>query len=62
MRAMSKSQLAKKAGVSYATFWRWLQDPLIKERLAPYHLTKNQHILPPGAVEIITNHYAIEID
>ena len=62
MKAMTKKQLAKAAGVSYTTFWRWLQDPYIKSQLKPFKLTKNQHILPPGAVQIIANHYVIEID
>ena len=62
MRAMTKSELAQAAGVSYATFARWLKDPVLQTQLAPFNLKKQQHILPPGAVEIITNHYVIEID
>lgn len=62
MRAMTKSQLAKKAGVSRWTFGRWLADPYMLEQLAPFKLTKKQQLLPPGAVEIICKHYAIEID
>ena len=62
MRAMTKSQLARKAGVSRWTLWRWLHDPYIQQQLAPYQLTENQKLLPPGAVQIISEHYAIEID
>ena len=62
MRAMTKSALAKAAGVSYITFWRWLQDPCLQAKLAPFNLKKQQHILPPGAVEIIATHYVIEIN
>lgn len=62
MRAMTKAQLAKKAGVSSSTFWRWLHNPCIKRQLEPFNLTKQQKLLPPGAVEIIANHYVIEID
>lgn len=62
MRAMTKSQLARKAGVSEQTLRVWLRDPFIREQLAPLKLKKQQIILPPAAVQIIVNHYAIEID
>ena len=62
MRAMSKSELARAAGVSVETFRRWLQDPSLQAKLAPFNLKVKQHILPPGAVEIIATHYVIEID
>ena len=62
MKAMTKSQLAKAAGVSRQTLQSWLKDPYIQERLAPMNLKKRQHILPPSAVQIICEHYAIEID
>ena len=62
MKAMFKSELAAAAGVSYATFSRWLRDPNLQAKLAPFNLEKQQHILPPGAVEIICKHYVIEID
>jgi predicted site-specific integrase-resolvase len=62
MRAMTKSQLAKAAGVSRWTLQRWLRDPYIREKLAPFQLTTKQQLLPPGAVQIIAEHYAIEID
>ena len=62
MRAMSKSELARAAGVSVETFRRWMQDSYIQKRLKPYLHTKQQQILPPKAVQIICEHYAIEID
>ena len=62
MRAMTKSQLAKAAGVSEQTLRVWLRDPYIREQLAPLKLKKQQILLPPVAVQIIVNHYAIEID
>ena len=62
MKAKTKAQLAKAAGVHYTTFWRWMQNPKIQDKLAPFKLNKNQHILPPGAVKIICEHYALEID
>lgn len=62
MKAMSKTELARAAGVSMCTLRRWLADPYIQEQLKPYHLLKQQQILPPKAVQIIIEHYAIEID
>ena len=41
MRAMTKSELAKAAGVSYRTFYEWLRDPYIRTKLAPFKLKKN---------------------
>jgi transposase-like protein len=62
MRAMTKSQLARKAGVCEQTLRVWLRDPYIRQQLAPLKLKKQQIILPPRAVQIIAEHYAIEID
>ena len=62
MKSMTKSQLARAAGVSRWTLRRWLADPYIREQLAPFQLTEKQQLLPPGAVQIIIEHYAIEID
>ena len=62
MRAMTKSQLARKAGVSERTLQRWLADPYIRQQLAHLKLKTKQQLLPPSAVQIIAEHYAIEID
>ena len=62
MRKISKSELAKAAGVSRRTLYAWLQTPYMKQRLAAFNLRKRQHILPPEAVKIICEHYVIEID
>jgi len=62
MKAMTKSQLARKAGVSEQTLRVWLRDPYIRQLLAPLKLKKQQILLPPAAVQILVNHYAIEID
>ena len=61
VKAMSKSKLAKAAGVSYKVFQRWLQDPYIRAKLAPCRLKPQQQILPPKAVQIIAEHYDIDI-
>ena len=62
MRAMSKSELAKAAGVSTETLRRWLKDDFIAKQLAPLKLKKQQKKLPPRAVQIITDHYVIEVN
>lgn len=62
MRAMSKAELAQRAEVSPSTFRKWLQHPAIREQLAPLGLKTKQKILPPKAVQIIAEHYVIEID
>ena len=62
MRAITKKQLARKAGVSMRTLRRWLSDPYIRKQLEPLKLKPQQQLLPPRAVQIITDHYAIEID
>ena len=59
---MTKRQLARKAGVSMRTLRRWLTDPYIRHQLAPLRLKPQQVLLPPRAVQIISEHYAIEID
>lgn len=61
MKAMTKSQLAKAAGVNRTTLYRWLKNPAIKRQLAEFNL-KTKQKLPPKAVQIICEHYAIEID
>jgi len=62
MKAMTKSQLARAAGVSEQTLRVWLRAPQIRQKLAPLKLKKQQILLPPAAVQIIANHYVIKID
>ena len=62
MKSMTKSQLARKAGVSERTLQRWLKDPFMRQQLALLKLKSKQQLLPPRAVQIISEHYAIEID
>ena len=61
MRSLTKKELVKAAGVSARTFRRWLATPYMQKRLKPFGLKKQQHILPPEVVEIITEHYVIDI-
>ena len=61
MRAMTKSELARAAGVNRNTIRNWLKDPYIAKQLATMNLKKKQK-LPPNAVQIITEQYAITIE
>ena len=62
MKKISKSELAKAAGVSERTLRRWLAEPYMRRRLRPFHLKKQQIYLPPEVVKIICDHYVIEIN
>ena len=62
MKRISKSELAKAAGVSERTLRRWLAEPYMRKQLRPFHLKKRQRTLPAKAVKKIANHYVIEID
>ena len=62
MKAMTKSQLARAAGVSRWTFRRWLKEPYMKEQMARFHLSRKQQKLPGKLVKIICEHYVIDID
>ena len=62
MKAMTKSELARAAGIKQNTLRNWLRDPYIRQQLEPLHLNPYSRILPPAAVKIICDHYVIEID
>jgi len=62
MRAMLKSELAAAAGVSRKTLMKWLKDPYIQARMAPYELSPHQKKLPGSVIKIICKHYVIDID
>jgi predicted site-specific integrase-resolvase len=62
MRAMTKAQLAQAAGVSRKTLMKWLKTPYIRQQLASYNLSSHQKKLPGSLIQIICNHYAIDLD
>jgi len=62
MRAMTKSQLAKAAGVSRKTLMKWLKDPYIQAKMAQYDLSPHQKKLPGSLIKFICTHYVIDID
>lgn len=61
MRAMTKSQLAKAAGVSRKTLMRWLKEPYMQTQLAHFPLSPKQHKLPGKLVKIICDHFVIDL-
>ena len=59
MRAMSKSELAAKAGVSRNTLMNWCK-PYQKE-LEAMGLGPNAKVLPPNVVQFIAKTFCIEL-
>jgi transposase len=60
MKAMSKSELAAKAGVSRTTLKNWCK-PYQKE-LEAMGLGPNAKVLPPNVVQFIVNTFCINIE
>ena len=61
MKRISKSELAKAAGVSERTLRRWLAEPYMRKQLRPFHLKKRQRTLPAKAVQKICEHFVIDL-
>ena len=59
MRSMLKSELAAAAGVSRATFRRWLQSDA--EHLRSLGVKPSAKILPPRAVNYLIDKYCIDL-
>lgn len=58
MKAYSKIELARAAGVSGETFRRWLRtDRAFMEK---HHITPRTKILPPKVVKYLCDKYCIE--
>ena len=59
MRAMTKSELAERAGVSVNTLNRWCKP--FRRELEAMGLTPKQRLLPPMAVKFIAEKLCIEV-
>jgi transposase-like protein len=59
MKAMSKQQLADKAGVSINTFCRWCKP--FRNELEALGLQPKSKILPPSAVKFIAEKLCIDL-
>jgi hypothetical protein len=60
MKAYSKIELVRAAGVSGETFRRWLKRDKIF--LAENHITPRTKILPPKVVKYLCEKYDIEVE
>ncbi len=60
MKAMSKSELADRAGVSVNTLMNWCRP--FREELAQMGMLPNAKVLPPHIVKFITNKFCIDVD
>ena len=58
MKAMTKTELARAAGVSRWTITRWLKEPYMREQVA----RSKKYKLPGKLIKIICEHYVIDID
>lgn len=60
MKAYSKTELARAAGVSSETFRRWLRND--RAYLAANHITPRTKILPPVVVKYLCEKYDIDLE
>lgn len=60
MKSMSKYELAEAAGVSAATFRRWLKTD--KMFLEANGITPRTKVLPPNVVQYLCDKYCINIE
>ena len=59
MKAMSKSELAQRAGVSLNTLANWLKP--LREELETMGLQPNAKVLPPHIVKYLTEKLCIDV-
>lgn len=60
MKAMTKQQLADKAGVSLNTLNRWCKP--LDDDLQQLGLQKGARMLPPSVVRYIAERFCIDVD
>ena len=59
MRAMTKSELAERAGVSVNTLNRWCKP--FRQELEAMGLRPNARVLPPNVVMFLAEKYCIDV-
>ncbi len=59
MKAMSKQQLADRAGVSLNTLNKWLKP--LQEQLESMGMPRNARILPPNVVKFLVERFCIDV-
>ncbi len=60
MRALSKQQMADRAGVSVKTLMRWCKP--YREELARMGMTPDMRVLPPHIVQWMAEQFCIDIE
>jgi len=60
MKAMTKQQLADRAGVSVKTLMNWC-EPYMKE-LADMGMQRKSKVLPPHVVKFLTEKFSIDVE
>ena len=60
MKAMTKSELAERAGVGLNTLSRWMK-PMLPE-LEAMGMLPNSRLLPPRVVKYIAERYCIDVE
>ena len=59
MKAMSKSELADKAGVRVQTLMNWCRP--FRQELEAMGMQPNMRLLPPHIVQFLTEKFAIDV-
>ena len=59
MKAMSKSELADKAGISLSTLARWMKP--YEQQLHDMGLTTHTRVLPPRIVKFLAETFCIDV-
>ena len=59
MKAMSKTELARAAGVSLETFRRWLKSD--RAFLEANGIRRNTKLFPPNVVKYLSEKYDLEV-
>ena len=60
MKAMTKQDLADKAGISLQTLRRWCKP--LNSQLTEMGVRRKTKLLPPKAVKLICEYFCIDVD
>ena len=60
MKAMTKQELADKAGVSRQTMSKWIKP--FQEQLSAMGVSTKTIVLPPKAVKLLVDYYCIDVN
>lgn len=60
MRAMSKQELADRAGVGRITMQKWIKP--FQKQFDEWGISRKAKLLPPKAVKLLCDYYCIDVD